>query len=185
MRVSRYSYACITQRESRQQIVDWKEKGNPRTGFLCYDGIMPGNSFGELFRITTAGVSHGPGYRSASSMAVLRVCRLASMIYCPIFAAAGRDSQKSLPNVRKKISPRSGPAYLREKRTAPRLASSSATPIMQPRLQRYSRQVPAWTRGLHVRRQVWAARLSRRGTIQRLANRVPCRGCRDRQETLG
>src|SRR6516164_4913544 len=23
---------------------------------------MPGNSFGELFRITTAGVSHGPGY---------------------------------------------------------------------------------------------------------------------------
>src|SRR3954471_15737413 len=25
-------------------------------------GGMPGNSFGELFRITTAGVSHGPGY---------------------------------------------------------------------------------------------------------------------------
>src|SRR5262245_32921782 len=25
-------------------------------------GVMPGNSFGELFRITTAGVSHGPGY---------------------------------------------------------------------------------------------------------------------------
>src|SRR5271165_1742069 len=24
--------------------------------------LMPGNSFGELFRITTAGVSHGPGY---------------------------------------------------------------------------------------------------------------------------
>jgi chorismate synthase len=24
--------------------------------------IMPGNSFGELFRVTTAGVSHGPGY---------------------------------------------------------------------------------------------------------------------------
>src|SRR5438477_4254537 len=23
---------------------------------------MPGNSFGELFRVTTAGVSHGPGY---------------------------------------------------------------------------------------------------------------------------
>src|SRR5947209_4856031 len=23
---------------------------------------MPGNSFGELFRLTTAGVSHGPGY---------------------------------------------------------------------------------------------------------------------------
>src|SRR5713101_10007357 len=23
---------------------------------------MPGNSFGEMFRITTAGVSHGPGY---------------------------------------------------------------------------------------------------------------------------
>src|SRR3954463_261339 len=24
---------------------------------------MPGNSFGELFRVTTAGVSHGPGYQ--------------------------------------------------------------------------------------------------------------------------
>ena len=23
---------------------------------------MPGNSFGKLFRVTTAGVSHGPGY---------------------------------------------------------------------------------------------------------------------------
>src|SRR5271165_5992223 len=27
-----------------------------------YNDRMPGNSFGELFRITTAGVSHGPGY---------------------------------------------------------------------------------------------------------------------------
>ncbi len=23
---------------------------------------MPGNTFGKLFRVTTAGVSHGPGY---------------------------------------------------------------------------------------------------------------------------
>ncbi|GIW81869.1 MAG: chorismate synthase [Gemmatales bacterium] len=33
--------------------------------FSClfvYISIMPGNSFGQLFRITTAGVSHGPGY---------------------------------------------------------------------------------------------------------------------------
>src|SRR5690242_20094044 len=27
-----------------------------------YNDLMPGNSFGELFRVTTAGVSHGPGY---------------------------------------------------------------------------------------------------------------------------
>jgi chorismate synthase len=27
-----------------------------------YNSLMPGNSFGELFRLTTAGVSHGPGY---------------------------------------------------------------------------------------------------------------------------
>src|SRR5712691_12966541 len=27
-----------------------------------YNSTMPGNSFGELFRMTTAGVSHGPGY---------------------------------------------------------------------------------------------------------------------------
>ena len=29
----------------------------------AYNGIMPGNSFGEMFRITTAGVSHGAGYQ--------------------------------------------------------------------------------------------------------------------------
>ena len=29
---------------------------------LSYNTTMPGNSFGELFRVTTAGVSHGPGY---------------------------------------------------------------------------------------------------------------------------
>src|SRR5947208_1219519 len=27
-----------------------------------YGNTMPGNSFGERFRVTTAGVSHGPGY---------------------------------------------------------------------------------------------------------------------------
>src|SRR2546423_2229097 len=27
-----------------------------------YNVGMPGNSFGQLFRVTTAGVSHGPGY---------------------------------------------------------------------------------------------------------------------------
>jgi chorismate synthase len=30
------------------------------TGYII--NSMPGNSFGELFRVTTAGVSHGPGY---------------------------------------------------------------------------------------------------------------------------
>jgi len=34
-----------------------------------YNGSMPGNSFGELFRVTTAGVSHGPGY-----MAIIDGC---------------------------------------------------------------------------------------------------------------
>src|ERR1700730_1046466 len=29
---------------------------------VWWTSVMPGNSFGELFRITTAGVSHGPGY---------------------------------------------------------------------------------------------------------------------------
>ena len=28
----------------------------------AYNSAMPGNSFGEMFRVTTAGVSHGPGY---------------------------------------------------------------------------------------------------------------------------
>src|SRR5262245_61911702 len=41
----------------------------PRASSLCrplprrvYNALMPGNSFGERFRVTTAGVSHGPGY---------------------------------------------------------------------------------------------------------------------------
>src|ERR1700730_13124183 len=29
---------------------------------IGYNVRMPGNTFGELFRVTTAGVSHGPGY---------------------------------------------------------------------------------------------------------------------------
>lgn len=32
------------------------------TSFQDIMRFMPGNSFGELFRVTTAGVSHGPGY---------------------------------------------------------------------------------------------------------------------------
>lgn len=32
----------------------------PRSAFIMTP--MPGNSFGKLFRVTTAGVSHGPGY---------------------------------------------------------------------------------------------------------------------------
>lgn len=37
--------------------------GTRRTfGDACYNSRMPGNTFGELFRVTTSGVSHGPGY---------------------------------------------------------------------------------------------------------------------------
>src|SRR5579864_1275112 len=39
------------------------EKSRNRTqSSQLYNDFMPGNSFGELFRVTTAGVSHGPGY---------------------------------------------------------------------------------------------------------------------------
>src|SRR5947209_20258675 len=37
-------------------------KRNHCGGDSTKDPIMPGNSFGERFRVTTAGVSHGPGY---------------------------------------------------------------------------------------------------------------------------
>jgi chorismate synthase len=40
-------------------------KRNSSRVYYTISGIidfMPGNSFGELFRVTTAGVSHGPGY---------------------------------------------------------------------------------------------------------------------------
>ena len=55
---------------------------------------MPGNSFGELFRVTTAGVSHGPGYLSSSTAALL-ACRWAWTTCCPICAAAGRGNRRS------------------------------------------------------------------------------------------
>src|SRR5204863_768540 len=35
--------------------------GKPGAMYL-YNHRMPGNTFGDLFRVTTAGVSHGPGY---------------------------------------------------------------------------------------------------------------------------
>src|SRR5438270_12799070 len=35
---------------------------DPATAAGRYNRGMPGNSFGKLFRVTTAGVSHGPGY---------------------------------------------------------------------------------------------------------------------------
>lgn len=38
-------------------------------GDACYNSRMPGNTFGELFRVTTSGVSHGPGY-----MAIIDGC---------------------------------------------------------------------------------------------------------------
>ena len=49
----------------RLSVVRWatiharKVRGDALHGIIPN---MPGNSFGELFRITTAGVSHGPGY---------------------------------------------------------------------------------------------------------------------------
>jgi chorismate synthase len=48
---------------------------------------MPGNSFGELFRVTTAGVSHGPGY-------------LAIIDGCPPGLALGVDDL--LPDLRRR-----------------------------------------------------------------------------------
>src|SRR3954454_3474122 len=44
-------------RREPQRILPWND------GSLCgYNARMPGNTFGHLFRVTTAGVSHGPGY---------------------------------------------------------------------------------------------------------------------------
>src|SRR4249920_1810552 len=51
-------FACTTKADGRQTF----SSVGVALSFQDIMTIMPGNSFGELFRVTTAGVSHGPGY---------------------------------------------------------------------------------------------------------------------------
>src|SRR5436853_6545465 len=92
-----------------------------------YNGGMAGNTFGERFRVTTAGVSHGPGY-------------LCIIDGCPAGLPLGVDDllpdlrrrrpgqSKLVTNGRKKTCRKSGPASSRARRTVHRLASCSVTP---------------------------------------------------------
>jgi hypothetical protein len=62
--------------------------------------FMPGNSFDERFRVTTAGVSHGLGY-----LIIIEGCP--PMASCPTCAAAGPGNRSSSPSARRRTSPRS------------------------------------------------------------------------------
>ena len=94
---------------------------------------MPGNTFGELFRVTTAGVSHGPGY-----LVIIDGCppglplSVDDLLPDPA-AAADQGSSNLSPNARKKTCRKSGPASSRASPMAPRSASSSAMQISRSR----------------------------------------------------
>ena len=66
---------------------------------------MAGNTFGELFRVTTAGVSHGPGYLVHHRRLPGRAAAVASTTCCPTCAAAGRGSRSSSPSARRRTCP--------------------------------------------------------------------------------
>src|SRR5438309_2973117 len=59
MRSSRYQIRVASVLCGGPQFTPGRSRETPLHGIIPN---MPGNSFGELFRITTAGVSHGPGY---------------------------------------------------------------------------------------------------------------------------
>ena len=146
---------------------------------------MPGNSFGELFRVTTAGVSHGPGY-------------LVIIDGCPPGLPLSVDDL--LPDLRRRRPGQSKIVTQRQEEDLPEIWSgvfegkTDGTSIgilfrntdqRSQRLQRHQGQVSSRTRRLHLRRQVRLPRLPRRRPLQRPRDRLP-RGRRGRrQEAAG
>ena len=128
---------------------------------------MPGNTFGELFRVTTAGVSHGPGY-------------LVIIDGCPPGLPLSEDDL--LPDLRRRRPGQSKIVTQRKEDDVPEIWSGvfegkhrrhlDRHPLpqhrpAQRRLRRHQGQVSSRPRRLHLRRQVRLARLPRRRPLQR------------------
>ena len=139
---------------------------------------MPGNSFGERFRVTTFGESHGEGW-----VVVIDGCpaghpfpheRIAAQL------ARRRPGQSALTTATR----RGGPFELLsgvDVDSGLTLGSPIAMLVRNKdhrsrTLRRARGDLPALARGLHLRRAVWAARGRRRRSILGARDRRPGRG---------
>ncbi len=148
-----------------------------------YNPRMAGNTFGKLFRVTTAGVSHGPGYlchhRRLPGRAGTVRRRPAPG---PPPPTAGAEQAHHAARRGRRAGNLVGRVRGQDRRHADRLTVPQRGPA-QRRLRRHQGQVPARPRRLHVRREVRLPRLPRRRAQQRARDRVPRRGRRGREET--
>ena len=123
---------------------------------------MAGNTFGKLFRVTTAGVSHGPGY-----LCIIDGCPAGLELSVDGLAARpgpppARPEQTDHPARRGRYA-RNLVRRLRgqDRRHVHRHPLPQRRPA-QRRLRRHQGQVPPRPRRLHLRRQVRLPRLPRR-----------------------
>jgi len=132
---------------------------------------MAGNTFGTLFRVTTAGVSHGPGY-----LCVIDGCpaglELSVADLLPDLARRRRAEQTHHP-ARRDRRPGNLVRVSRAGPTARRSACCSATPTSAAATTATSRTSTGRPRRLHVRRQVRVPRLPRRRPQQRPRDGLP------------
>ena len=144
---------------------------------------MAGNTFGKLFRVTTAGVSHGPGY-----LCIIDGCPAGLELSV---ADLLPDLARRRPGQSKLTTQRGRGRYSRDlvgrvRGPHGRHAHRHFVPQRRPaqrRLRRHQGQVPPRPRRLHLRRQVWLSRLSRRRPVERARVALPRRGRRGREET--
>ncbi len=135
----------------------------PNPGARCRRAVMAGNSFGQAFRITTAGESHGPG-----NVVIIDGCPsgipLSAEDDLAVDLARRRPGQSHLVTQRHEADSPEILAGVFEGRTT---GTSIADPGPQhrseePGLRGHQGQVPPRPRRLHLRRQVRLPRLSRR-----------------------
>ena len=139
-----------------------------------YNPRMAGNTFGKLFRVTTAGVSHGPGY-------------LCIIDGCP--AGLELSVEDLLPDLARRRPGQSKLTTQRDEADTPgnlvrrvrgqdrRHPDRPPLPQRRPaqrRLRRHQGQVPPRPRRLHLRRQVRLPRLPRRRPVSS-ARETVCR----------
>ncbi len=154
----------------------------PCAGEDAESRAMPGNSFGQAFRITTAGESHGPSY-------VVIVDGMP-----PGLELSEADLK---PDLDRRRPGQSKVTTQRDESDEPSILSgvfegrTTGTPIavaiQQPRpalagLQRDPGEISSRPRGLHVRRQVRLPRLPGRRPLERAGDGGARRRGRDREE---
>ena len=148
------------------------------TGEVCYHRGMAGNTFGQAFRLTTAGETHGPGN---------------VVIIDGVPPGLPLSVDDLLVDLARRRPGQSKIVTQRQEADAPEILSgvfegkTTGTPLgdpdpqrrpAQPGLRRHQGQLPPRPRGPHLRREVRPARLPRRRPGQRARDHGPRGGRR-------